>query len=241
MVVIVPYKFSWLDEFTVIGAEVRAALGKTALAVHHIGSTSVPGLAAKDVIDIQVTVAALDASLNHPLENAGFTFRDDIRRDHKPPGVTLLPEQLEKRYFQRLERPVHLHVRAAGRFNQRYALLCRDFLRAQPLARNAYAEVKKQLARYFPDNVEAYYDVKDPVFDVLMAGAFRVGRAYKLAAAALRTLSFTVSASALKFLVRPLRFGLCLSPSADTRRSSNGLKSLGSVRIRRCPTDLSVE
>ena len=172
MIRIVSYKTSWPDEFTVIGAEVRAALGQAALAVHHIGSTSVPGLAAKDVIDVQVTVADLNTPLKRPLENAGFTFRDDIASDHAPPGMTLLPGELEKRYLQRSERPVHLHIRAAGRFNQRYALLCRDFLRAQPLARDAYAEVKQQLARYFPDNPEAYYDVKDPVFDVLMAGAF---------------------------------------------------------------------
>lgn len=172
VILVVPYKPSWPSEFTAIGAEVRAALGDVALAVHHIGSTSVPGLAAKDVIDVQVTVADLDAPVQRPLENIGFTFRNDVRKDHPPPGMALLPEELEKRYFQRLERPVHLHVRTAGRFNQRYALLCRDFLRTQPLARDAYAEVKGQLARYFPDNVEAYYDIKDPVFDVLMAGAF---------------------------------------------------------------------
>jgi len=172
VILIIPYKPSWPNEFTSVGAEVRAALGEVGLAVHHIGSTSVPGLATKDVIDIQVTVADLSAPIQRPLEGAGFTFRDDIRRDHAPPGMALLPSELEKRYFQRSERPVHLHVRAVGRFNQRYALLCRDFLRMQPLARDAYAEIKQQLARYFPNNVEAYYDIKDPVFDVLMAGAF---------------------------------------------------------------------
>ena len=172
MIVIVPYKPSWSEEFASIGAEVRAALGDTALAVHHIGSTSVPGLAAKDIIDVQVTVADLKVPLKRPLEDAGFTFRNDICKDHAPPGMVLAPGELEKRYFQRLERPVHLHVRAGGRFNQRYALLCRDFLRLHPLARDAYGEVKSQLARYFPDNIDAYYDIKDPVFDVLMAGAF---------------------------------------------------------------------
>lgn len=172
MIRIVPYESSWQGEFTAIGAEIRAALGDTALAVHHIGSTSVPGLAAKDVIDVQVTVADLNVPLQQPLEDAGFTFRDDVCRDHTPPGVTLATEELEKRYFTRLGRPIHLHIRATGRFNQRYALLCRDFLRLHPLAGDAYAEVKVQLAHYFPDNTEAYCDVKDPVFDVLMAGAF---------------------------------------------------------------------
>ncbi len=172
MIQIVPYKASWPEEFAVVSAEVRTVLGDTALAVHHIGSTSVLGLAAKDVIDIQVTVADLNVPLKCLLENAGFIYRDDIIRNHAPPGMVLASEELTKRYFQRSERPVHLHVRASRRFNQRYALLCRDFLRTQPLARDAYAEVKRQLSRYFPDNAEAYYDVKDPVFDVLMAGAF---------------------------------------------------------------------
>ena len=127
MIHIVPYKTAWQEEFTGVGAEIRAALGDTALAVHHIGSTSVPGLAAKDVIDVQATIANLDVLLKRPLETAGFIFRNDIRRDHAPPGMTLGAGDLEKRYFQRSERPVHLHIRAAGRFNQRYALLCRDF------------------------------------------------------------------------------------------------------------------
>jgi GrpB-like predicted nucleotidyltransferase (UPF0157 family) len=64
-----------------------------------------------------------------------------------------------------------VHVREAGRLNQRYALLCRDYLRAAPAAAAAYAAVKRTLAAQFPDDRETYADVKDPVFDVLMAAA----------------------------------------------------------------------
>ena len=85
--------------------------------------------------------------------------------------MELPARELEKRAFGYAGRRVHLHVREAGRFNQRYPLLCRDYLRAHPLAASAYGEIKRQLARRFPNDVEAYYDVKDPVFDVLMAGA----------------------------------------------------------------------
>jgi GrpB-like predicted nucleotidyltransferase (UPF0157 family) len=98
-----------------------------------------------------------------------------VTSDHLPPGQLLDPSDLEKRYFHRSvdgAPRVHLHVRAQGRYNTRYALLCRDYLRVSPSAREAYAVIKRQLARYFPDNIEAYYDIKDPVFDVLMAGAF---------------------------------------------------------------------
>lgn len=168
---IVPYRASWPEKFRVLGGDIRRALGDVALAIHHIGSTAVSGLAAKDVIDIQVTVVDLGAPIRPALEGIGFTCREDILGDHCPPGMALPAEQLEKRYYQRKERPVNLHVRAKGRFNQRYALLCRDYLRTHPMAANAYAEIKRQLARYFPENADAYYDIKDPVFDVIMAGA----------------------------------------------------------------------
>jgi GrpB-like predicted nucleotidyltransferase (UPF0157 family) len=171
---IVPYKPSWPLEFAEIGSRLRAALGDRALAVHHIGSTSVPDLDAKDVIDVQVTVSSLnDAALKLALERAGFVWREEIGCDHTPPGVVLPEVELEKRYAKAAEsaRPTHVHIRVPGRFNQRYALLCRDYLRSHAGAANAYAEIKRQLAQYFPNDVEAYYDIKDPVFDVIMAGA----------------------------------------------------------------------
>lgn len=169
MIEIVPYGPAWARRFQKTGVALRKALGERALAIHHIGSTSVPGLAAKDVIDVQVTVADFDLSYRPFLEDLGLTFRGDIRADHLPPGTVLAPEELEKRYFT--GDSLHVHIRVADRFNQRYALLCRDYLRTHPGAASAYAEIKRQLARYFPNDVEAYYAVKDPVFDVIMAGA----------------------------------------------------------------------
>lgn len=81
--------------------------------------------------------------------------------------------ELEKRFFNEPpdERRANIHVRAHGRFNQRYVLLCRDYLRSRPLAARAYGEMKRALGRIVAGDAEAYYDVKDPVFDVLMAGA----------------------------------------------------------------------
>ena len=171
MISLVPYQDSWRERFVALGARLREAAGADALSIHHIGSTAVPGLAAKDVIDVQVTVADFSLPFRAAFEDLGLTFRA-YNRDHGPPGMNLAPEQLEKRYFSSESPHLHVHVRVLGRFNQRYALVCRDYLRTHPLAANAYAEVKRQLARYFPDDIEAYYDIKDPVFDVLMAGAF---------------------------------------------------------------------
>jgi GrpB-like predicted nucleotidyltransferase (UPF0157 family) len=62
-------------------------------------------------------------------------------------------------------------VRRAGSPNGRYALLFRDYLRAHPLASEAYAQAKTALARHAPTDWDLYYDVKDPVCDIIMAGA----------------------------------------------------------------------
>lgn len=169
---IIPYQNRWQEEFRSIGQQLRIALGD-AVEIHHIGSTSVPDLAAKDVIDIQVSVSDLEnPNLKPALESCGFLWRE-IRTDHAPPGMSLAATELEKRYAVRiLPRRVNLHIRAVGRFNQRYALLCRDYLRTHAGTRDAYAEIKRQLARYFPNNVDAYYDIKDPAFDLFMSAAW---------------------------------------------------------------------
>ena len=175
MIEIVDYKSSWVQEFLEIGSRIRTALGNRALAIHHIGSTSVPNLAAKDVIDIQLTVSSLEESMLKPLlEGAGFVGRDGLIHDHMPPGLMLPESELEKRFASlnfEDSRRANVHIRVEGRFNQRYPLLCRDYLRTHDGAMHAYAEIKRQLARYFPENIKAYYDIKDPVFDMIMAGA----------------------------------------------------------------------
>ncbi len=173
LIEIVDYKESWPEEFIDCAAPVREALGTTVIAIHHIGSTSVPGLAAKDLIDIQVTVAELGDSVIGPMTAAGYVFHDQVQADHQPPGGAYPETELRKNVFAQREgdRRTNIHVRVEGAFNQRYAVLFRDYLQSQPLARDAYAELKRALSRLFPDDGEAYYDVKDPAIDMLMAGA----------------------------------------------------------------------
>jgi GrpB-like predicted nucleotidyltransferase (UPF0157 family) len=62
-------------------------------------------------------------------------------------------------------------VRLRGAANQRYALLFQDYLRVHPMGAAAYAQVKLALARYHADDIDAYYDIKDPVCDIIMAAA----------------------------------------------------------------------
>jgi GrpB-like predicted nucleotidyltransferase (UPF0157 family) len=169
---IVAYKASWPDEFQEIGARIRKALGPLASGIHHIGSTSVPGMPAKDVIDVQLTVQALEDPIDGALIAIGYE-PTQYTQDHAPWGLDVSERDMQKRYFRFPgSKRIHLHVRSIDRLNQRYSLICRDYLRTHPMAAHAYAEIKHQLAKRFPEDIDSYYDIKDPVFDVIMSGGF---------------------------------------------------------------------
>jgi GrpB-like predicted nucleotidyltransferase (UPF0157 family) len=142
------------------------------LRIDHIGSTSVPGLAAKDVIDVQVTVAELDLDRLVPaFARVGFEHRPENPGDHRPPGTEGPDQDWAKLFFSpRTGRRTNVHVRVMGRPNQRYALLFRDYLRAHPESAAAYAELKRRLAALGISR-GVYTDVKDPACDIIMAAA----------------------------------------------------------------------
>jgi GrpB-like predicted nucleotidyltransferase (UPF0157 family) len=170
-----PYSEAWPGEFQRLARRIRSVLGERALRIDHIGSTAVPGLAAKDRIDMQVTVASLDQA--NPLGGAGFE-EFAVRRDHRPPGAEGPEEDWTKRLFDTpaTERRANIHVRVDGRANQRYALLFRDYLRAHPAAAEAYAELKRRLAAELR-NLAVYADVKDPACDLIIVAAEEWARA----------------------------------------------------------------
>lgn len=174
-IAIVPYDPHWPDEFKTLAQPLRARLGPLATRIDHIGSTAVPGLAAKDKIDIQITVPDFSEieQITAILTSLGYPAIPHIARDHRPPGATGPDSDWEKAICSAPPegRPTNIHIRAAGRPNQRYPLLFRDYLRTHPVAMEAYAEIKRQLARYHPDNLEFYYDIKDPVCDVIIDAA----------------------------------------------------------------------
>ncbi len=162
---------AWPDDFHALKDRLVKVMPNGSV-IHHIGSTAVPGLAAKDVIDIQVTVDRLEQVDVAAVVALGFKHRAMTGPgDHCPPGLDLPDAELTKLFFKSTGRPANVHVRERGRFNQRFALLCRDYLRSHPVAAQAYALVKHQLARRFPDDQDAYYDIKDPVFDIIVDGA----------------------------------------------------------------------
>lgn len=177
-IVIQPYDEGWPSEFAALRDLLQQALGDVAVRIDHIGSTSVPGLAAKDVIDVQIAVLDLDDErLGPAFARLGATSAA-VMRDHVPAGDHGGAAQWEKRYFRPPAswRRTHLHVRAVGRSNFRYALLFRDYLRHSAAAAASYARVKQALARLHPDDVDAYYAVKDPVCDLIMDAAERWAR-----------------------------------------------------------------
>jgi GrpB-like predicted nucleotidyltransferase (UPF0157 family) len=151
---IVPYDPAWPRLFEELGRALRGALGGVALRIDHIGSTAVPGLAAKPIVDVQVSVASFEPldAFRRPLERLGYVHR---------PGNT----ERTKRYFREPpgSRRTHLHVRRAGSFSEQWPLLFRDYLRAHPEAGDEYAAVKRRLAARFPHDGAAYTDAKGAI------------------------------------------------------------------------------
>jgi dephospho-CoA kinase len=170
---IVDYDPTWPAQAARLIARVRRAAGD--LRVDHIGSTAVPGLAGKDVIDLQVTVSTLDdaAAIVEPLNRAGFVHRPEIGLDQAhgdDPGDDHGgdPERWRKSYHKGADpgRPVNLHVRAEGGPGWRFALLFVDWLRADESVRDEYLAVKRDLAARFAtdDTTANYADAKEPWF-----------------------------------------------------------------------------
>ena len=172
-IAIVDYNPDWPNQFEQYKSRIQSALADKALKVDHIGSTSVPGLAAKDVIDIQITVADIeDEAIVHGLTEVGFVFRAETNRDcltgFEPDSI-----ELKKCYFREPqgEREVHVHVRELGRVNQAYPLLFRDYLRVNHRAAQTYESLKKLLASRFEFERSAYNTIKDPCMDLIYQAA----------------------------------------------------------------------
>jgi dephospho-CoA kinase len=147
--VLAPADPSWAAQAGRLMARLRAAVAQDVVAVDHVGSTAVPGLDAKDVIDLQLSVRDLDAAdrIASLLAGAGFPRWPGIISDNPKPSHPD-PVDWEKRLHGNADpgRPVNLHIRAAGSPGWRYALCFRDWLRADAGARADYVAEKKRVA-----------------------------------------------------------------------------------------------
>jgi len=139
MIKIVPYDHAWPSLFETEATCVREAMRGLALRIEHVGSTAVPGLAAKPVIDIQVSVATLEPLSKHAesLSQLGYT--------HVPLG----PFDFVYPFFQKpIEWPSthHIHLCVLGEEQERRHLAFRDYLRIHPGVAAEYVELKRGLA-----------------------------------------------------------------------------------------------
>ncbi|MGV1088548.1 MAG: dephospho-CoA kinase [Mycobacterium sp.] len=135
----------WADQARRIIARLNTACGHRAIRIDHTGSTAVAGLDARDIIDIQITVASMDTAdeLAASLLQAGYPRVQAITADAALEGRDQL---WQKRFHASADpgRPTHIHIRADGRPNQRFALLFVDWLNANPVAKAEYQEFKRQ-------------------------------------------------------------------------------------------------
>jgi GrpB-like predicted nucleotidyltransferase (UPF0157 family) len=170
-----PHDPSWLQRGEAWADELRQALAPLALRADHIGSTAIPGMAAKPVFDLQISVADLDQAahaFDGPLAQRGFA-RCPYQQDHVPAGHHEPPERWANRMCARRDRSreaINLHVRVRSAPNERLSLLFRDWFRAHPAAVPAYGRFKSLLSAAVPD-IAIYTVVKDPVIDVVIVAA----------------------------------------------------------------------
>ena len=155
------YDSSWPELFEREADRIRTALVARVLAVEHVGSTSVPGLAAKPVIDVLLVVADSADELSYApgLEAAGYTlkFRE--------------PDWFEHRLFKSSDPEVNLHVLSQECPEIDRMLLLRDWLRANPEDRDRYAAAKLALAKREWRTVDEYAQAKTGMVQEILARA----------------------------------------------------------------------
>lgn len=150
---LVPYRAEWKELFEEEVVRLRSVLGERILCVEHVGSTAVEGMDAKPLIDMMAAVESLDEarSLVPTLEGLGYEHRGNG-------GV-------EGRIFfakgPRIQRTHHLSLTEPTSEHCQRSLLFRDYLRAHPEAAKGYLELKRELARKYPEDREAYTAGKD--------------------------------------------------------------------------------
>jgi dephospho-CoA kinase len=169
---------TWPDQAKRIVARLKTTCGEAALRVDHIGSTAVPGLDAKDAIDVQVTVESLSVAdeLRTALLSAGYPGIDRITADESKTDarstVTRYDHSADSSLWQKRiygsadpGRPTYVHLRVDGWPNQQFALLFVDWLVANPVVREEYLAVKRRAEQAAPDGgIEAYVTAKEPWF-----------------------------------------------------------------------------
>lgn len=172
---LVPPDPTWPAAGARLVARLRFLCGARAVRVDHVGSTAVPGLAAKDVVDLQVECPSRDdvEALGPVLAAGGFPRREDITGDPPRPELDPDPEQYWKRFSASADpgRPANVHLRVAGSTAARMARSLPALLRTDAGARRDYEAEKRRLADLHPGDVDAYAEGKTAVLVPLLREA----------------------------------------------------------------------
>jgi GrpB-like predicted nucleotidyltransferase (UPF0157 family) len=163
-IIILKYDPCWPELFEREANRICSVLGEKVLLLEHVGSTSVPGLCAKPIIDILLVVAdsSNEPSYVSDLEDAGYTLR--IRE----------PEWFEHRMFKGPDTDINLHVFSDGASEVKRMLKFRDWLRANKSDRDKYASVKRILAEREWRHVQHYADEKNSIVKEIMDRAIDI-------------------------------------------------------------------
>jgi GrpB-like predicted nucleotidyltransferase (UPF0157 family) len=165
---IVPYNPKWVSEFENERRLIARALGPLALRIDHNGSTAVPGLAAKPVIDIQISVARL-----HPI--SAYSARlEALGYVHQPhPDDSFCPFFGKPHDWPRTH---HVHLVESGGPEERRTLAFRDYLRAHPSVAREYEALKRELAGQFTGaTLQSYADAKSEFIERVISLALQAG------------------------------------------------------------------
>ncbi len=154
-VVVEPYHETWIQDFARIQAVIQDALSDLALRIEHVGSTSVPGLSAKPIIDLDVVIrddSLLDAVISG-LGQIGYSHEGNLgipgREAFRYDGRTHLPKH-------------HLYVCPQDSPELKRHTAFRDYLRAHPEAAAEYSRIKEEGAVLYPQDIEKYIEYKAP-------------------------------------------------------------------------------
>lgn len=157
-IIVQPYSREWEKNFLDIRNEIQDTLGELALRIEHVGSTAVPGLSAKPIIDIDVVIkddSALDAVVSK-LQAIGYMHEGDLGIAGREAFAYEGKEHLQKH---------HLYVCPSDSAELKRHLAFRDYLRSHPDAVSEYGRLKEDGAKLHPDDVDKYIEHKSPFIE----------------------------------------------------------------------------
>lgn len=156
-VVVLPYDESWKQDFIDIKTELSQALGEIAISIEHVGSTSVEGLAAKPIIDIDVVVKKEKINdVVSALNSIGYIHEGNLGIPGREAFTYEGKEHLQQH---------HLYVCPEDSLELKRHLAFRDYLRAHPEAVNEYSKIKMEAAKLYPDDIDKYMEHKASVIE----------------------------------------------------------------------------